>query len=178
MPGWAVVGVALGFGVAHVEHLSGGPRGPDPAAIEGGNVAGLGLPEGVGHGGPQPGGGTLDGAARPPGTLDPEVTAALPRSAPVAGSGSSGVLMEVLLQPDAASKLTSHLVQSPRRWARVDHPIAGWLASAAPVPPAALVPYGPLVRWLAWEQVALDSLPDTGPQRAQWNRTWAALGDN
>jgi hypothetical protein len=152
--GWLAMGLAMGWGAARAQHLSTSPAGPPPHTLPAGDPTGAGLPTGVGHGGVQPGGGTSDGGPQSP-----------------AGPGSSAVHLEEVLNPAAASALTGHLVQSPRAWATIDDPLAQQLSVTAPVPPAAMLSYGELVRWLAWEAVAVQELPEAGAQAKRLQRT-------
>lgn len=170
-PRVSVVGVALGWGIAHALSLSLGPRGPDPASVPGGDVTGLGLPEGVGHGGPEPG-------ARPgvpPLAEGAQPPAEVPASLAPVGTGSSSVRLEEILEPEQAARLTGHLVQSPQAWAKVDGPLPAWLAATAPQPPAALVTVGELAQWMAWEWVATEQVPGAEAQASRLDRTWRVL---
>ncbi len=158
-PAWLALGLAVGWGLARAHQLGTTPAGPAPHEVPGGDVTALDLPDGVGHGGPTPGGGTTDGGPPP------------------AGPGTSAIRLEAVLAPPATAALTGHLVQSPRAWARLDDPLARALSEAAPQPPAALATYGDVVRFLAWEAAAAEVVPGADGQGRRLRRTLQQIED-
>jgi hypothetical protein len=141
-----VLGAALGLGLMSAIQLATGPRGPAPHELGPEPL----LPEGVGHGGPVPG--------------EDEA------------QGPSDRLIEEVLPMGQTQKLTSHLVQSPREWAKLDTEEARSLVAAAPSPPAGQLKYGELMQWLIWERQEALELEEDHPVRVRVERLWAVLG--
>ena len=159
---WALLGVAAGFGAAWGDVRNERPLGPAPGSVE--TIEAWGLPEGVGHGGPRPG----------TGVLDPEQAAAIAMERPrPAQDALSSILLERVLTPRAAQRLTSHLNQAPLRWEGVAG--AEELVSEMPPPPAAQLTYGEIATWLARERASCAELPGTEIPADELARTLRVL---
>lgn len=163
-----LLGLAMGYGAAWGDVFNERPLGPSPQSL-GGDVDSYGLPDGVGHGGPAPG----------EGVLDPAHAAAigLEQDRPDRNT-LDGTRLERVLSPESAQRLTSHLIQGPKRWRAVDDPVAQALADDAPKPPAAHALYGEIAEWMAREHYCGRTLEGTEAAADELERTLRVMARN
>lgn len=161
-----LLGLAVGYGAAWGDVFNERPSGPSPEVLHG-QVEGFGLPDGVGHGGPAPGEGILD--------PDQAEAEARMRARP-ARDTLDGTRLERVLAPESAQRLTSHLIQGPKRWRAVDDPVAQALADDAPSPPAAHTLYGEIAEWMAREHYYGRTMEGTEAADDELERTLRVMG--
>lgn len=154
---WLPAGLLVGWGLASADLYDERPQGPAPEP--GQSAEGIGLPTGVGHGGPIPVG--AEAAER------------------LAGPTQGRRSIEGLT-PEQSRRLTSHLVQAPAKLRQIEGAAAQALASGAPKPPVHEAAYLHLTTFLVQESVLLDD-PNLGRSaqsaQSEWARLWTVLGD-